>query len=55
MLGFVPQGGASCHWQVPSARVTSSSAFVILEVRVSACGTSHSGQVIVLFVPGHTH
>lgn len=51
MLGFVPQGGADCHWQATSARVTSPSAFVILEVRASACGTSHSGQVIVLFVP----
>lgn len=35
MLGFVPQGGAGCHWQAPSARVTSPSAFVILEVRAS--------------------
>lgn len=48
MLGFVPQDIADCHWQVPSACVTSPSAFVMLEVRASACGATHSGQVIVL-------
>lgn len=53
MLGFVPQGGAGCHWQASSARVTSPSAFVILEVRAAACGTLHSGQVIALLLPGH--
>ena len=53
MLGFVPQGSAGCHWHASSACVTSPSAFVILEVRASACDTSHSGQVIVLLVPEH--
>lgn len=53
MLGFVRRHGGSCHWQVASARGTSPSAFVILEVRAAACCTSCCGQVIVLLVPDH--